>query len=249
MLFDLRSRRRRRVDPGRLRLPRAADRRRPRALRRRRRQRRNGRAQRLEQNGDGSASGIKLDYTAMSKAQTHRQARTAQRRAAWDSYALPGRSRCAETNYVTTSTSAGFTTAGAKELQVVKRAWNHYLALTPANPDPTLAAEVVVRLRPAAGHPGLEDRRRSGRDRGQRPIPRASPSTSTLALYAYLAKDKTTGRPRRGTRARRRTQERSQLDHLVPSPGRRADRLQRCDRQLGSERRHGDDAGARGASG
>jgi len=144
----------------------------------------------LEQNGTGSASGIKQDYTAMLKAQRIAK-REPSNAAAWDQYALQG-FKLAETNYVSTTTSAGFTKAGAKELQVVKRAWNHYLTLTPANPDPALAADVSF----AFGlQPGIQDWKTA--EGAAEIVAAANPKSfadyETLALDAYLAKDKTAG--------------------------------------------------------
>jgi hypothetical protein len=144
----------------------------------------------LEQNGTGSASGFKLDYTAMLKAQRIAK-REPSNAAAWDQYALQG-FKLAETNYVSTTTSAGFTKAGAKELQIVKRAWNHYLTLTPANPDPVLAGDVSF----AFGlQPGIQDWKTA--EGAAEIVAAANPKSfadyETLALDAYLAKDKTAG--------------------------------------------------------
>lgn len=145
----------------------------------------------LEQNGTGSASGIKLAYTAMLKAQ-----RTAEREprnvAAWHAYALAA-FKLAETNYVTTATSSGFTVAGANELKVVKRAWNHYLSLSPSNPDPALAADISF----AFGlQPGIQDWKTA--EGAAEIVATANPNSfsdyQTLALDAYLAKDKAAGR-------------------------------------------------------
>ena len=144
----------------------------------------------LEQNGTGSASGIKLDYTAMLKAQRIAK-REPSNAAACEQYARQGFKR-AETNYVSTTTSAGFTKAGAKELQIVKRAWNHYLTLTPANPDPVLAGDVSF----AFGlQPGIQDWKTA--EGAAEIVAAANPKSfadyETLALDAYLAKDKTAG--------------------------------------------------------
>jgi hypothetical protein len=144
----------------------------------------------LEQNGTGSASGIKLDYTAMLNAQRIAK-REPSNAAAWDRYALKAFT-LAQTNYVSSTTSAGFTPAGAKELQVVKRAWNHYLSLTPANPDPALAADVSF----AFGlQPGIQLWKTA--EGAAEIVATANPKSfadyETLALDAYLAKDKTTG--------------------------------------------------------
>jgi hypothetical protein len=103
----------------------------------------------LAQQGNGSSTGVKIDETAMLKAQRVAEA-TPSSASAWDSYASAV-FRLADTNYV--SSEEGFTTAGAKELAVLKRAWNHYLSLNPAKPDTSLATDVAF----AFGSSGISE--------------------------------------------------------------------------------------------
>jgi hypothetical protein len=66
--------------------------------------------------------------------------------AAWAAYASAAYNLATTgNNYVaaTSSTAAGFTSSGAKVLDLVATAWNHYLSLAPAHPDPQLAGEVA----------------------------------------------------------------------------------------------------------
>jgi hypothetical protein len=93
----------------------------------------------LANQGTGSAAGVKVDETAMMKARRAANAAPTDV-AAWDAYARAV-FNLADTNYV--SSEDGFTSAGAKELAVLKTVWNHYLSLNPAKPDGTLAADVA----------------------------------------------------------------------------------------------------------
>jgi hypothetical protein len=134
----------------------------------------------LANQGTGSATGIKLDETAVAKAQRAVKA-TPSSAAAWDSYARAVFT-LADTNYVTTE--SGFTSAGAKELAVLKTAWNHYLALNPAKPDATLAADVAF----AFGQEGI--REYPVAETAQEVVAEADNTAgeyTALAAYAYLA--------------------------------------------------------------
>lgn len=141
----------------------------------------------LAQQGSGSSSGIKLDETTMLKAQ-----RTAKAQpnsvAAWDRYALAVYT-LADTNYDTSVDR--FTSAGYKELLILKSAWNHYLALSPANPDQSLAGDVSF----AFGQNGIQEWKTA--EGAAEVVATANPKSYSdytyLALYAYLAKDKASG--------------------------------------------------------
>jgi hypothetical protein len=89
----------------------------------------------LANQGTGSSTGIKIDETAVAKADRAVK-RDPTSIAAWDGYARAVFT-LADTNYVTSK--SGFTPAGAKELAVLDHAWYQYLSLNPAKPDATLA--------------------------------------------------------------------------------------------------------------
>jgi len=134
----------------------------------------------LANQGTGSATGIKIDETAVEKAQ-----RTAKREpsnaAAWDRYAS-ALFTLADTNYVTTE--SGFTSAGAKELAILKRAWYHYLSLNPTKPDVALASNVTF----AFGEVGLAEYPTA--ESAQEIVAQHDNSAdeyAALAGYAYLA--------------------------------------------------------------
>ena len=103
----------------------------------------------LANQGTGSATGIKVDESAVEEAQRAVK-RDPSSVAAWDRYARAAFT-LADTNYVTTET--GFTPAGAKELAVLKRAWYQYLSLNPTKPDTALAADVAF----AFGDTGIRE--------------------------------------------------------------------------------------------
>jgi hypothetical protein len=138
----------------------------------------------LAQQGTGSASGVKIDERAMTKAQKAAKA-APNDAAAWDSYGLAVY-KLADTNYVSGTSSAGFTSAGAKELLVLKSVWNHYLSLSPAKPDSALATDVAF----AFGQYGIEDwpTAESGEAIVAQDNPTSYTDYYTLALDAYLAK-------------------------------------------------------------
>jgi hypothetical protein len=139
----------------------------------------------LAQNGTGSASGFKVLENAVTK--TRRAAKAAPNSApAWDAYARAV-FQLAYTNYVpaTATTAAGFTTAGAQELAVLTPIWKHYLALAPAKPDAALASEIAS----AYGQQGIQVYPVA---ETAQEIVAASDATSydqwaELAVYAYLA--------------------------------------------------------------
>jgi hypothetical protein len=136
----------------------------------------------LANQATGSATGVKIDETAVAKA--HRAAKAAPSSTlAWDRYA---RSVfvLADTNYVTSEN--GFTPAGAQELSVLKSAWNHYVSLNPPKPDASLASEVAFAFGPrgTAEYPVAESAQE---------VLALSQNTAAayygLAAYAYLAHD------------------------------------------------------------
>jgi hypothetical protein len=134
----------------------------------------------LANQGTGSASGLKLDETAVTKAQRAVKAAPTSA-AAWDRYARAVFT-LADTNYV--STESGFTPAGAEELAVLKTAWNRYLALNPSKPDPTLAADVAFSF----GETGIREYQVA--ESAQEIVAENDNSAdgyATLAYYAYLA--------------------------------------------------------------
>jgi hypothetical protein len=100
----------------------------------------------LAQNGGGgSATGLKI-YEADVTKTAHAAEAAPQSAAAWAAYASAAYNLATTgNNYVaaTSSTAAGFTSSGAKVLDLVATAWNHYLSLAPAHPDPQLAGEVA----------------------------------------------------------------------------------------------------------
>ena len=150
----------------------------------------------LAQQGTGSATGVKIDETAMEKAQ--RAAKAAPSSVAdWDRYALAVFT-LADTNYVTGTSRSGFTSAGAKELAVLKSAWNHYLSLDPAEPDQALAEDVAF----AFGGDGYEEYAIA--ETAQEIVAEAHPNSwsdyASLAYDAYEAKD-TNGGKLAGARA------------------------------------------------
>jgi hypothetical protein len=134
----------------------------------------------LANQGTGSASGIKIDETAAAKAQRAVK-RDPSSVAAWDRYARAVFT-LADTNYVTTE--SGFTAAGAKELAVFKRAWYHYLSLNPTKPDSALAADVAF----AFGESGIDEF--AVAESGQEIVAENDNSAdeyAQLAAYAFLA--------------------------------------------------------------
>ena len=142
----------------------------------------------LAQQGNGSATGIKLDEKATAKAQ--RAAKAAPNSAsAWDNYGLQV-FKLADTNYVTSTTQPGFTAPGVKELRVLGRVWNHYLSLSPAKPDATLAADVAF----AYGANGTDQFKIA--ETGDEVVAQDGPTWHNyyqLAFDAFLAKDDTAG--------------------------------------------------------
>jgi hypothetical protein len=148
----------------------------------------------LANQGTGSASAVKIDETAMLKSEKQAKAASSNP-AAWDRYARDAYT-LAETQYVaatSSSTTGGYTTAGAKELLAdLKPAWNHYLALNPPHPDTTLAADVASAfgLPPGIGEYAIAET-------AQELVAESDASSSgeyyTLAVDAYLA-----GEPSRG---------------------------------------------------
>jgi tetratricopeptide (TPR) repeat protein len=141
----------------------------------------------LAQNGGGSASGLKTYVTAVTR--TERAAKAAPNSAAaWDRYSLAlYRLATVGNNYVASGTETGYTPSGAKELAVLDKAWNHYLSLSPAKPDITLANEVAA----AFGTSGIQEF--SIAESAQEIVTESQPKNfeewATLAADAYLARD------------------------------------------------------------
>jgi hypothetical protein len=141
----------------------------------------------LAQNGGGgSATGLKIDEAAVAK--TERAAKAAPNSAAaWDAYATAA-FQLASTGYVSGSTAAttGYDKFGAKELAVVAAAWSHYLSLSPAKPDQTLALDIANAF---GGSPGIEEFATA--ETGQEIVAQDNPTSYEdyfdLAEYAYLA--------------------------------------------------------------
>ena len=82
--------------------------------------------------------------------------------------------------------------AGAKELAIVRSAWNHYVSLSPSTPDLTLAADVSS----AFGISGIQDFKTA--EAGAEILATAHPNSFSdyiaLAQDAYEAKQKSDGR-------------------------------------------------------
>jgi hypothetical protein len=134
----------------------------------------------LENQGTGSPTGIKIDETAVEMADRAVK-RDPTSTAAWDRYARAVLT-LADTNYV--SSKSGFTRAGAKELAVLEHAWYRYLALNPTKPDETLAADVAS----AFGPSGIQEW--AVAESGQEVVAEDDNSADeyyTLAAYAYFA--------------------------------------------------------------
>jgi hypothetical protein len=129
--------------------------------------------------GSGSASG---------QAQIQKTLTSAQRRAAAHpndpaAWAAVGRAayNLAQTYYVT---NQGYTSQGFPVLHELQNAWNHYLAVVPAHPDTTLAAMVVSAMGPAPT--GIEKWRAA--ESAQEIVVQATPNSYTAyANLAYLA--------------------------------------------------------------
>jgi hypothetical protein len=149
----------------------------------------------LAQQGNGSSSGVKIDETAMLKAQKAAKAAPGNA-AAWDRYAAAAYT-LAETQFVSSSTSTaseGYTSAGAKLLLTrLAPAWEHYISLNPPHPAPTLAADVAnaFGLPPGIGsYPTAES--------AQEVLAESNPNSAgeyyTLAVDAYLAHEPTQGK-------------------------------------------------------
>jgi hypothetical protein len=141
----------------------------------------------LANQGNGSATGIKLDEKEVAKA--HRKAKAAPSSvAAWDAYAR-ALFRLADTNYI--STEDGFTSAGATELKVLKKAWQHYLSLDPPKPDSGLASEVAFAFGDGgiAEYPVAESAQEIVAEHEN-----SADGYAELAAYAYLAHEPDRGK-------------------------------------------------------
>jgi hypothetical protein len=147
----------------------------------------------LAQNGGGSASGLKTYVTAVTK--TERVAKAAPNSApAWANYATAVYHLASVgDNYVDTTTEVGYTASGAKELAVLDKAWNHYLSLSPAKPNITLASEVAAAF---GSEPGVQEY--SIAESAQEVVTESRPKNfrewTVLAGDAYLAGDASHGK-------------------------------------------------------
>ena len=82
----------------------------------------------------------------------------------------------------------GFTTTGFVVLKTVKRAWQHYAALGPANPNNVFANEVVIAFGSAPA--GIQDWATA--ESAQEIVTQLAPTSSEyeyLAYFAYYAKE------------------------------------------------------------
>jgi hypothetical protein len=138
----------------------------------------------LAQNGGGgSADGLKIAEKAV--ARTGRLARAAPNSAAaWDHYALAlyELARSGDNYVTTTSTSTtGFTKSGAKVLATTNTAWQHYLSLSPRKPDEGLAADIAA----AFGSSGIGEYAIA--ETAQEIVAEQNPTS--YEQYAFLAED------------------------------------------------------------
>jgi hypothetical protein len=142
----------------------------------------------LAQNGGGSATGLKTYVTAVTR--TERAAKAAPKSAAaWDKYATAVYHLASVgNNVVTTGTQPGYTASGALELGILDKAWNHYLALAPAKLDTDLAADVAAAF---GASPGVQEY--SIAESAQEIVTESKPKNfdewTVLADDAYLAHD------------------------------------------------------------
>jgi hypothetical protein len=138
----------------------------------------------LAQNGGGgSATGIKIYEKDVTKAARAAEA-APKSAAAWAAYATAAYNLATTgDNYAaaTSSSAAGFTSSGAKVLDTVATAWKHYLSLAPAHPDLQLATDVSN----AFGGSGVSEW--SIAESAQEIVAQDEPSN--YAEYADLAED------------------------------------------------------------
>lgn len=88
-------------------------------------------------------------------------------------------------NFVSNS---GFTKSGFAELKILKSAWQHYVALAPANPSSVFAGEIVSAFGSAPN--GIQDWATA--ESAQEIVTQLAPTYSEyeyLAYFAYLAKE------------------------------------------------------------
>jgi hypothetical protein len=132
--------------------------------------------------GSGSATGQASLEKVLTKAQRHAAAHPDDA-AAW---AAVGHAayNLAQTYYVT---NQGYTQQGFTALDKLENAWNRYLAVLPANPDTNLAGAVVS----AFGIPPTGIERWSVAESAQELVAESTPNSDTayaaLAYYAYNA--------------------------------------------------------------
>jgi len=131
----------------------------------------------------GTATGLKRYEGAVKRAQRAASA-SPSNPALWDRLALAAYALAnVGGNYVTGS---GYTSSGAKQLAIVKRAWQRYLALGPAKPDQTLAADVAAAFGVSPGVAEYAVAESAAEVLAN--APSATYATlATLAEYAYLA--------------------------------------------------------------
>jgi len=142
--------------------------------------------------GPGGGSGTAADtyFKALAAAQKQTKSHPADA-AAWaaEGNALYNISQLPD-HYVT---SQGFTVAGLQTLAQLKQAWNRYVALTPAKPDQHLA-EAVATLFGDQPPVGIADYKTA--ESAQEVIAEAQPTQTQyeyLAYFAYYAKEITRG--------------------------------------------------------
>ena len=139
--------------------------------------------------GGGGVNGQNVYTKALATAQKKAKASpadpaswTSVGRAAFNLAQLPS-------NYVT---STGYTASGHTVLAQLKQAWTSYLALVPAKPDLTFAEEVVAAF---GSTPGIGDYRTA--ESAQEVVTASQPTSYTqyefLAYYAYLANELSRG--------------------------------------------------------
>jgi hypothetical protein len=94
----------------------------------------------LSQNGNGGSTELQIEQKAAAKAKLATQAHP-KSAAAWDAYALASY-HLAVADSTSTTNGTQFDSAGATELKTLATAWAKYLTLAPQKPDVTLAADV-----------------------------------------------------------------------------------------------------------
>jgi hypothetical protein len=137
----------------------------------------------LAQQGNGSSSAVKYDESAMLR--TQKAARRAPSDvAAWDRYAAAAYALAA-----TNESSSGWTHAGAQELNVAWKAWQHYISLSPPKPDGSLAEDLATAFGAPTSGIGLYKRAEQAQEIVAQDQSTNADEYAALAIYAYMAKD------------------------------------------------------------